>query len=156
MEYNVNSIQLPMTGFHRKDSSTSKRKIKMSLLFTHQLLSHALFTINRINTEEKGWIPMQKYWATPVVDCYSFTNVEWYFKWHLERTRWVSHLGRGYSCFCPQNAETPTCISDRLIQPFFLKPSTEDTEKKKMNELIWKRNKPGHSPPQALLPPCEL
>lgn len=67
----------------------------------HQLLSHALFAINLLNTDDKGFIPMQKHWApihhtvTPSIMWKDLLTGIW------KGPDVLITLGRGYACVFP-------------------------------------------------------
>ena len=50
----------------------------------HQLLSYALFTINHLNTDDKGFSLIQNHWALSTADCYNFNNEARVFQRHLD------------------------------------------------------------------------
>lgn len=83
----------------------------------HQLLNHALFTINHLNTNEEGLIPMQRHWGPRLLKI----QPKVYWKDLLTDT-WkgpdvLITSGRGYACVFPQDAEAPIWIPDTLIRP---------------------------------------
>ena len=81
----------------------------------HQILQHALFVINILNTDLAGTTAMLRHW------CLEQLNAKPLVKWKdLLSGQWkgpdpLLTSGRGCACIFPQDAHFPIYIQDRLI-----------------------------------------
>ena len=81
----------------------------------HQILQHALFVINILNTDPVGTTAMLRHW------CLEQLNAKPLVKWKdLLSGQWkgpdqLLTSGRGYACVFPQDADSPIWVPDRLI-----------------------------------------
>lgn len=83
----------------------------------HHLLSHALFIINHLNTDEQGKTTAMVHWAAEINS--SLPQVLWK---DLLSSTWkrpdvLITSGRGYACVFPQDADSPIWVPDRLVRP---------------------------------------
>ena len=82
----------------------------------HQILKHALFVINNLNTDSSGNTAMLRHW------CPEQLNAKPLVKWRdLLSGQWkgpdpLLTSGRGYACVFPQDADAPIWVPDRLIR----------------------------------------
>ena len=82
----------------------------------HQILQHALFVINNLNTDSFGTTAMLHHW------CPEQLNAEPLVKWRdLLSRQWkgpdpLLTSGRVYACIFPQDSDSPIWVPDRLIR----------------------------------------
>ena len=84
----------------------------------HQILQHALFVINNLNTDSSGVTTILQHWSPeqqstkPLVKWKDFLSGQWKGPDPLLTS------GRGYACIFPQGAESPIWIPAR--KPLYL------------------------------------
>lgn len=84
----------------------------------HHLLSHALFVLNHVNTDNQGLSAAERHWGgiqnapKPLVRWKDLLTGTW------KGPDALIASGRGYACVFPQDAESPIWVPDRLIRPY--------------------------------------
>lgn len=104
---------------HQTLKTQIERFQKTSQYFSpHHMLSHALFVINHLNLDEKGFSHAWKHWdreslktPLPLVMWKDLLTGSW------QGPDVLITSGRGYACVFPQDADSPVWIPNKLVKP---------------------------------------
>ena len=118
----MNTLQSTGPSYSRKSPPNLKNPIfklqegEFKYSSPHQILHHALFVINNLNTDSSGMPVMLRHWSPeqsgmrPLVKWKDLLSGQWKGPDPLLTS------GQKYACIFPQDAESPIWVPDRLIR----------------------------------------